>query len=127
MNPYARWAGVGVVAHSNHCAGSRRLPLHSPRRRVNRPKRAWSRALISRPPPQWPPPLTDCTHWPSTLIQELSYPFQRQVLEAPIGSITRSLMTWGRGRRSTLRAASASTFTRTSLYLYTLPAALRGL
>src|SRR6266702_2894949 len=37
-----------------------------------------------------------------------------------------SLSTWGSGRRQRLSAASASTLTRTSLYLYTVPGLLRG-
>ena len=68
------------------------------------------------PPPQWPPPLTDWTSAPSITTQESEYPYQRQVREAPIGSITYSLRTWGKGRRQTFRAARASRFTRESLY-----------
>ena len=37
-----------------------------------------------------------------------------------------SFATCGSGRRQTLSAASASAFTRTSLYLYTVPGLLRG-
>jgi len=37
-----------------------------------------------------------------------------------------SFSTCGSGRRQTLSAESASAFTRTSLYLYTVPALLRG-
>src|SRR2546422_10466600 len=81
---------------------------------------------MNMPPPQCPPPDTDCTGLPSSTIHEFSYPNQRQVLEAPIGSMMVSFSTCGSGRRQTLSAASASTLTRTSLYLYTLPALLRG-
>src|SRR3989337_4069896 len=78
------------------------------------------------PPPQWPPPDTDCTGAPSSTIQELSYPYQRQVRDAPIGSMTYSASTPGSGRRQMLSAASASTLTRTSLYSYDEPGSLRA-
>src|SRR6185503_2928770 len=77
--------------------------------------------LLNMPPPQCPPPLTDCIFWPSTSTHELSYPYQRQVDEAPIGSITSSRSTCGSGRRHTCSAASAITLTRTSLYLKCVP------
>src|SRR5437868_9392640 len=73
------------------------------------------------PPPQCPPPLTDCTFLPSMSTHELSCPYHRHVDEAPIGSITSSRSTSGSDRRHTCSAASASTFTRTSLYLKCVP------
>src|SRR5919106_3183236 len=63
---------------------------------------------------------------PSMRTQEFSYPYQRQVCEAPIGSITCSFSTCGRERRQTLSTASARTLTRTSLYSYTLPGSRRA-
>src|SRR2546426_184756 len=80
---------------------------------------------MNMPPPQWPPPLTDCTLWPSISTHEFSYPYQRHVDEAPIGSITSSRSTSGSGRRHTCRAASAIAFTRTSLYLKCVPGSYR--
>src|SRR5262245_44441424 len=73
------------------------------------------------PPPQCPPPLTDWTASPSIRIHEFSYPYQRQLCEAPIGSITYSFNTCGSGRRQILSAASARTLTLTSLYSYAVP------
>src|SRR5262249_50087589 len=85
-----------------------------------------SYALMNMPPPQCPPPVIDCIGAPSMTTQEFSYPYQRQVLDAPIGSMMFSLSTWGSGRRQTLKRASAIALTRTSLYLYTVPGLLRG-
>ena len=76
-----------------------------------------SYALMNMPPPQWPPPVIDCIFWPSISTHEFSYPCHRQVDEAPIGSMMYSRSTSGSGRRHTFSAASASTLTRTSLYL----------
>src|SRR5438105_8786983 len=81
---------------------------------------------MNMPPPQCPPPETDCTSSPSSTTQEFSYPYQRHVVEAPIGSMIASFSTAGSGRRHTLSSASANTLTRTSLYLYAVPGALRG-
>src|SRR6476620_7404082 len=77
--------------------------------------------LMNMPQPQCPPPLTDWTFLPSISTHELSYPYQRQVDEAPIGSITSSRSTSGSDRRHTCSAASAITLTRTSLYLKCVP------
>ena len=52
---------------------------------------------------------------------------ERHVGDAPIGSITYSRRTSGSGRRQTLSAASASTFTRVSLYSCTVPGSTRSL
>src|SRR5258708_38703273 len=81
---------------------------------------------MKRPPPQCPPPDTDCTTVPSSTTHEFSYPNQRHLLEAPMGSMMVSLATCGKGRRQTLSAASARTCARTSLYLYAVPGGLRG-
>src|SRR4051812_39626061 len=81
---------------------------------------------MNGPPPKCEPPLTDCTSCPSSTIQELLYPVHRQLAEAPMGSMIFSFSTCGSGRRHTLSMASASTFTRVSLYLYTVPGLLRG-
>src|SRR5258706_1530986 len=81
---------------------------------------------MKRPPPQCPPPDTDCITVPSSTTHEFSYPNQRHVLEPTMGSMIVYLSTCGSGRRQTLSAARASAFTRTSLYLYTVPGGLRG-
>src|SRR5687767_14881657 len=81
---------------------------------------------MKSPPPQWPPPVTDCTGCPSSTTHEFSYPNQRHVLEAPIGSSRLSRNTCGNGRRQTLSAASASALVRTSLYSYAVPGLRRG-
>src|SRR6187431_62512 len=81
---------------------------------------------MNMPPPQWPPPVTDCTFFPSISTQELSYPYQRQVEDAPIGSMISSRSTSGSGLRQTCSAASASTLTRTSLYLKCVPGSYIG-
>ncbi len=76
---------------------------------------------MNMPPPQCPPPDTDCIFTPSTFTHEFSYPCQRHVGEAPIGSMTYSFNTCGNGRRHTCNNASASRFTRTSLYFQCVP------
>src|SRR5258705_13715489 len=83
-------------------------------------------ALMNIPPPQWPPRDTDCTFVPSISTHEFSYPNQRHVFEAPIGSMISSRSTSGSGRRQTCSAASAITFTRTSLYLKCVPGSYIG-
>src|SRR4029453_16273694 len=88
MNPYVGCGVVGVSAIFTHVSLRMRLSPHIPRRSVSRPNRAISHALIYIPPPQWPPPLTTCTGRPSSVIHALSYPNQRHVCDAPIGSIT---------------------------------------
>src|ERR1700681_2226676 len=63
---------------------------------------------------------------PSSTTQEFSYPNHRQVLEAPIGSMMFSFRTCGSGRRQTLRAASAITLVRVSLFYKRCPACCAG-
>ena len=60
------------------------------------------------------------------MIHEFSYPCQRHVGDAPIGSMTSSFRTCGSGRRQTLVAASASRLTRVSLYSKTVPGSCRS-
>ena len=99
------------------------MPFQLPLCRVSKPKRAISKALMNIPPPQCPPPLTLCTGCPSNTIHEFLYPVQRQVAEAPMGSIIVCFNTCGKGFRHTLVAARARAFTLTSLYSYTVPLA----
>ena len=64
-----------------------------------------------------PPPVTDWIFLPSIVTHELLYPSQRQVSDAPIGSMMAVFRICGSGSLAMCKAASASTFTRTSLYL----------
>ncbi len=59
--PYQGAIGQGVVMRSIHASDSRRRPSQTPRCSSSRATRAWSRAEIDTPPPQWVPPGTDCT------------------------------------------------------------------
>ena len=63
---------VGVVAILTQASERMVLPSHLPLFRPRRPMRAWSRAEMNMPPPQWPPPLTTWMRLPSTSVQLLS-------------------------------------------------------
>src|SRR4051794_17975944 len=96
-----------LLAADGCCTALTQLPeiscsfFHFPFLKNNNPNLAWSSVLINSPPPKCPPPLTDCIINPSIFTKELSYPYQRQVVEAPIGSIIFSFNTIGRGLRHT--------------------------
>ena len=96
MKPYSGFTLVGVVAFLNQSADKICFPCQLPFRKVNKPNRAISYPLINIPPPKCPPPLTDCTNFPSNTIHEFWYPVQVQELEAPIGFIMFSRNTSGK-------------------------------
>src|SRR5210317_822063 len=97
------------------------FPLQFPSFKNSRPKRAWSSVLMNSPPPECPPPDTDCIRLPSSSIQEFLYPYHRHVGLAPIGSIMCSFKTCGNGLRHVFSREYASTLTRTSLYSKCVP------
>src|SRR5215475_290252 len=72
MKPYVGCTGVGVVAIFTHSSDNSCRSFHFPRRIVSRPKRAMSSALMNMPPPQCPPPATDCTGCPSISTHDVS-------------------------------------------------------
>src|SRR5215470_18032677 len=70
--PYVLLSEPGVRAIWIHFSDTIDRSFHLPLRRNRYPKRAMSYELMNMPPPQCPPPLTDCTLWPSRSTHEFS-------------------------------------------------------